>query len=677
MQYTNLLWRNGQPYSELFDDIYYSSNDDEAISGEAEFNHVFFNNNGLPKRWNRCRRFVIAELGLGSGLNCLLTIRAWLKHCDSCEEKKTLHYIAIEKYPLSPNAITELIARYPALQPYCEAFLENYPPAVATMHSRSLFDNKVVIHFKFMDACEALENDDMKVDAWYLDGFSPAKNADMWSQQLFFNIAKNSYQGTTCSTYTSAGQVKRNLLKAGFSVKKVVGYGKKREMLVADYKASSEQYVKFSDKPWYRQPTMLAVTEKNATIIGAGIAGLSVAYALVKRGWHVTVIDKHTDIASEASANPAAIVYPRFSINNDIDTDFFTAAYCYSLHFLRNLQLNIKHDFWFTCGVFQLFNKKSISTIIEKFQFNKDFVRLVTNTSDQNNNVPTTHKPARQDDDDIYAYYESAGVVLPEVLCAALKQACGSQLKFIKADISDVKNTISQNNTKPSHSWHCYSGDDLIEKTDVLIIANGAGINNLSVNRVAMKTVFPIEIVRGQVAVFDENIKSKSLQKTVNADVYVTPSIQGKHYVGATYSKDRMNCVVDKIDNDKLFDLLDNVYPDMFKQEDYVNAWVGFRTMSEDRVAIVGAMPDQYFFNEEYADLCHGKQNKTYLPARYERGLYLSVAHGSRGFTSSFLSAEIIAAQIAGEPMPVSDKVLHYLSPSRFIVKKLRQRRKS
>ena len=87
MQYTNLTWRNGQPYSEMFDDIYYSSDENEQISGESEFNHVFFKNNGLPERWNCADDFVIAELGFGSGLNCLLTIREWLKHLDEAVDR--------------------------------------------------------------------------------------------------------------------------------------------------------------------------------------------------------------------------------------------------------------------------------------------------------------------------------------------------------------------------------------------------------------------------------------------------------------------------------------------------------------------------------------------------------------------------------------------------------------
>ena len=209
MQYTNLIWRDGQPYSELFDDIYYSSNAGEVISGESEFQHVFFKHNGLPERWQERSNFVIAELGFGSGLNCILTMREWLKHCTECNEEKTLHYIAIEKHPLSAATIVDLISRYPELKQFCDELVKNYPPAIETTHSRRLFNNRVVIHFKFMDVCHALENHKLNVDAWFLDGFSPAKNPDMWSQELFFQIVLNSSEGSTCSTYTSAGWVKR------------------------------------------------------------------------------------------------------------------------------------------------------------------------------------------------------------------------------------------------------------------------------------------------------------------------------------------------------------------------------------------------------------------------------------------------------------------------------------
>ena len=123
-----------------------------------------------------------------------------------------------------------------------------------------------------------------------------------------------------------------------------------------------------------------------------------------------------------------------------------------------------------------------------------------------------------------------------------------------------------------------------------------------------------------------------------------------------------------------MLESFDRVYGGVFNSESISSTWVGFRAMSKDRVPIVGAVPDQEFFVEEYADIKHGRKNKSYRPAEYLDGLYISAAHGSRGFTSSFLSAEIIAAQITGEPAPVSKRILDYLQPSRFIVNDLKRR---
>ncbi len=664
MQYTNLNWRDGQPYSELFDDIYYSSSESEAVSGESEFQHVFFKHNSLPERWQGRSNFVIAELGFGSGLNCILTIREWLKHCAECNEQKTLHYVAIEKHPLSAETIAELISRYAELKPLCDELLKNYPPAIETTHRRSLFDNRVIIHFKFMDACNALDDQKLNVDAWFLDGFSPAKNPAMWSQELFLSIAQNSSDGATCSTYTSAGLVKRNLQKACFVVNKVSGYGKKRDMLVAELPASeasvaqlnntTRSFLKYKDKPWFELPQQKAATIKNATIkkatiIGAGIAGLSLAYALVQRGWMVTVVDKQGDNQKQASSNPAPIVYPRLSINNDVDTEFFTAAYCHALYVFKSLQKKSQKRFWFDDGLLQLMDKKRITQIINKFQFNRDFISIV--------DEPVTDRKEEQ----VTVNYASAGVVLPALLCDVLKSECGNKLNIIDAEVTHI--------TYDGKKWQCLSDSLLIKEAEILIIANGMAINDLG-----LSLTFPVEVIRGQVVELNETQASHQIKKTLNADVHITPAINSKHYLGATYTRGCGRIEICQNNNRELLDSLNKIYPDVFKEDDVCDTWVGFRTMSKDRVPIVGAVADESFFNEEYADIRHGSTTKTYQPASYLKGLYISAAHGSRGFTSSFLSAEIVASLINGDPSPVSKRVIDYLSPSRFIVNKLKRR---
>lgn len=657
MQYTNLIWRDGLPYSEQFDDIYYSSDEGENIPGESEFSHVFFRHNGLPERWQWRDDFVIAELGFGSGLNCVLTIREWLKHCAECDQKKTLHYIAIEKYPLPAETIAQLISRYPDLKPFCDALLDDYPPAIETTHSRSLFDNQVVIHFKFMDASAALDGRGLNVDAWYLDGFSPAKNPDMWSQELFENIAINSRDGASCSTYTAAGFVRRNLRHAGFVVDRVSGYGKKRDMIVARLPAERSAnrrtpLFKYKNKPWFEPPPEQAVSIKDATIIGAGIAGLSLAYALVQRGLTVTVVDDSSNKQKQASSNPAPIVYPRLSINNDVDTEFFTAAYCHALYVFRSLQKKSQQRFWFDEGLLQLMDKKRITQIINKFQLNSDFISIVER--------PDSDVFCCREEGQVVVEYKSAGVVLPAVLCDVIKNECGSKLAIIEAEITNV--------THDGEKWQCFHEAKLIKESEVLIVANGSRINNLG-----LPLVLPVEIIRGQVVELDETTESRQIKKTLNAEVHITPAINGKHYLGATYAKGCDRLEICQTDNRKLLDSLDDIYPGIFKKSDHCDSWVGFRTVSKDRVPIVGAVPDEKFFNNEYSDICHGSTKKNYPPASYLTGLYVSAAHGSRGFTSCFISAEIIASQLACEPSPVSRRVRDYLSSSRFIVNDLKR----
>jgi tRNA 5-methylaminomethyl-2-thiouridine biosynthesis bifunctional protein len=496
-----------------------------------------------------------------------------------------------------------------------------------------------------MDVYDALEAENYNVDAWYLDGFSPAKNPDMWSQQLFEKLAQNSHTGTTCSTYTSAGFVKRNMQAAGFLVNKVSGCGKKREMLVAELIDREPVSLKYKDKPWFKPPLRQQHTENKATIIGAGIAGLSLAYALVNRGWVVSIIDKHGDIAKEASSNPAPIVYPRLSINNDVDTEFYTAAFFYTLHVFKKLQEQSKHRFWFGDGLQQLMDEKRITKIIKKFQFNSDYVSV----SDEMNAEQRT------------VNYPSAGVVLPAILCDVIKNACGKKLNIINAEVNNIK--------YEKNKWLCLSDSQLIDTAEILIIANGTGINELG-----LLPKFPVEAIRGQVVELNANPVSQQIRKTINAAVHITPVINSKHYLGASYVRGCCELEVCQKDSLSLIESLNNLYPDIFKEDDYCDAWVGFRTMSKDRVPIVGAIPDEVFFNDEYADICHGKVNKNYQPAQYLKGLYVSAAHGSRGFTSSFLSAEIIVSLIEGEPVPTSRRVLNYLNPSRFIVNNLKCR---
>lgn len=661
MQYTNLIWRDGEPYSDRFDDIYYSSTGGESISGESEFNHVFFRNNGLPERWQENRDFVIAELGFGSALNCLLTIREWLHYLDETkcssaveegvETKRTLHYIAIEKYPFSAEDIALLHASHTELKPYCDEMVDNYPPAIKASHSRRLFNGRVVIHYKFMDAYDALNNASLNVDAWYLDGFSPANNPGIWSDKLFSTLPQNSRLHATCATYTSAGFVRRNLQDAGFDVKKVKGHGKKRDMIVARLNHKPLLDLRYADKAWFVQREYDKNYPENVTILGGGIAGLSIAYSMVQRGISVTIIDRHGSETKETSSNLAAIIYPRLSLDNDVDTDFYMSAFCHALYVLNKLQEKNQKKFWFEGGLLQSVDHKRIDLILKKFRFNNDYISI------NKYSLPQKIKNKNQ----VFVEYKKAGTVIPKMLCDAIKKECGDKLKFISSDITEIQ--------YDGNGWNCMAGNKVINTEKLLIIANGAKTKELEYS-----ASFPVETVRGQMMELNVNSASQNISKVVNSDVYVTPVMADKHVVGGTYSRDNKNVEVDDRDNQALFESVNSLYPGVFEAENYKRAWVGFRAMSKDRVPVVGAVPDFEFFNNEYADIKNGDIKKRYQPAKNLKGLYVSVAHGSRGFTSCFLSAEIIASQLLGEPSVVSKKVLDYLNPSRFIVNDLKRR---
>ena len=211
-------------YSEQFDDIYFSPE-----NGLAESDFVFFEGNDLPARWAAAgEKFTIAETGFGTGLNFLLACK---KFKESVKHKNTeLHYISFEKYPLSRDDIAEALECWRAeLSSYLDAFLKMYPLRVPGFHRVQLDDN-IFLTLIFDDANDALPQLDVPqgVDAWFLDGFAPSKNPDMWSDEIFAQMARLSAPTATFATFTAAGFVKRGLQEAGFDVHKVAGFGRKR-----------------------------------------------------------------------------------------------------------------------------------------------------------------------------------------------------------------------------------------------------------------------------------------------------------------------------------------------------------------------------------------------------------------------------------------------------------------
>lgn len=226
--YAKLEWHDGMPYSAMFNDVYFSSDD-----GLLETEYVFIEGNELASRWQSldAGTFSIMETGFGTGLNFLCAANCWLKHAPP---DATLYFTSVEKYPLSPEDIGKALSRWPALHSISGELLTQYESLLKT-GTIALFNGRIKLNVLVGDATSCLSQLSRKTDAWFLDGFAPAKNQDMWQTALFAQMARLSHDKTSFATFTSAGAVRRGLLAAGFSVVKRAGFGKKREMLCGYY----------------------------------------------------------------------------------------------------------------------------------------------------------------------------------------------------------------------------------------------------------------------------------------------------------------------------------------------------------------------------------------------------------------------------------------------------------
>ncbi len=641
MKYAQIEWNNATPRSTEFGDVYFS-----AADGVEETRYVFLQQNELPRRWLDADSFVIAETGFGTGLNFLVTMMAWL---ESAADDACLHFISIENHPVSPADIACLGHHWPALKPFVDELLLSYPPPVSGMHLIDLAGGKIRLYLFFDEVEHALGQIECKVDAWYLDGFAPARNPQMWNERVFELIAANTGVGGSFATYTAAGAVRRGLADAGFVVQKVPGYADKRDMLKGFIFEQSRYPV---DRPWFTIPARSS-SEKSATIIGAGLAGLAVAWSLVRRGWKISLIDRHETVAGEASGNPAGLLMPRLTQDKTIDARFYANAFSYSVQCLDHLQSASSEQFWFKTGNVLVDDSARLKKLTETHQYPENFIRYLG--GDEAGRVTGI------DLDRDALFFVDGGWVNVKLLCGALKRECGNRLEFIQSEIANI--------SLKHDRWTVTGGNDApIAEAECLVVANGAQAKMFS----ALDWL-PVSPVRGQLTLLKQSENSRNLQCGISAERYVTPASDGVHVVGASYNPGDVSAELSITDQQHNIDKIDRLLPGLFRQQDELSGRVAFRAVSEDRVPVVGCVPDSDAFQSDYHDLQHGRQARQYPPGRYLPGLYLSTAHGSRGLASCFISGETVAAIICNDPVPVEKDILDYLNPARFIIRKLKR----
>jgi tRNA 5-methylaminomethyl-2-thiouridine biosynthesis bifunctional protein len=279
---------DGAPRSRLFDDVYYSSFD-----GLAESRAVYLEGCGLPQAWRGRARFVVGELGFGTGLNVLALLDLWRR---TREPGARLHIFSIEAFPMSADEARRALAVWPELADLAERLTRQWPRRARGFHRIALDDLGAVLDLAVMDAADALQAWTGAADAWFLDGFSPACNPAMWSEAVLAGVARRSAPGARAATFTVAGAVRRGLEAEGFTVEKCPGFGRKKQRLEARRTGSP--------------PAAPQTPAPSVAIIGAGIAGAALARAFHALGAAVQVIEA-AGAGAGASGNPAALVMAR------------------------------------------------------------------------------------------------------------------------------------------------------------------------------------------------------------------------------------------------------------------------------------------------------------------------------------------------------------------------------
>lgn len=533
----------GAPRSAQFDDVYFS-----AENGLAETHHVFLQGNNLPAAWQGAERYTIAETGFGTGLNFLAL---WKLFDDTAGKNAQLDFISFEKFPLTAAQIREGLEPFASeLQPYLDQYLARYPILVPGYHRLDF--GRVRLTLIFDDVNVALPLIDAAVDCWFLDGFTPSKNPEMWTDAVFQNMMRVTRSGGTFATFTAAGFVKRGLREAGFRVEKADGFGSKRDMLTGK-----------KDGVFIPQKKVGG----SVAIVGGGLAGTAAARVLSKRGLLPTIYEAGNALADGASGSMLGMFNPRFCAQRNADSDFYTAAYA---QFLRSAHDLRETDFK-KVGALHLVNtpekEKRFYAMLENWGWDAAHMRCLN--AQEASDIAEIKISAEA------LYLPDGGYVAPYKLCEAYAKEC------------DIRYNSFINNMEEIDA-------------DYIVLAGGAAMKKLV-------PWLPVHGVRGQVTSVESKGLLSSLKCNVHYGGYISAACDGVHKIGATFQKWLEHIDVLEEDHAENIARLKENIP-AFTEESFSiqSGWSGIRTSSHDRFPIIGKVPGHENLYVSTAHASHG-----------------------------------------------------------------------
>jgi tRNA 5-methylaminomethyl-2-thiouridine biosynthesis bifunctional protein len=590
---------DGTPFSSEVGDIYHSTH-----GGLPQARHVFLAGNGLPHRWAGRERFVVVETGFGLGLNFLATWQAWR---DDPQRSQRLHFVSVELRPFEREDLAAALGAFDELAPLAHALVESWPGPVAGFHRMHFDAGRVALTLLIGDARELLPQLVARVDAFYLDGFAPARNPQIWSPDVVRELSRLAAPGATLATWTVAGGVRAALSDAGFTLEKKEGFAGKRDMLVGGREGHAGD------------PTVA----RHAVVIGAGLAGALVADRLCARGWEIDLVDART----EPSVSAVGAVRPVANLRDAVNAQVSRSAFLHALQLSPELAGSDEAFVWERCGVLQLANDAEEAARFDAIVRSQGWPASLLQSVD----AAQAGELAQWRVATGGWWFPAGGLVSPRSLAmAALERAGGRVRRELGRPVARVD--------REGAFWRALDADErVIAQAPILVLANAADIA-----RLMPEARLRLSTVRGQVTYLPPS-PQRSVARVVSGNGYVAPIPGGGHAIGATYQHDDYDPTVRPQDNRQNLERAESLLPGFTHglAPASLGGWTGFRTTVTDRLPIFG---------------------ETIIP-----GVCVAGGLGSRGLLWAPLGAEVLASQLCDEPLPLSRDHAGAISPRRFL----------
>jgi len=617
----DLTWHDGVPESARFGDVYFSRD-----NGLAETRYVFLEHNQLSERFSSLpegQAFVIAETGFGTGLNFLAAWQAWRERAP--DYATTLHFVTVERFPLTRPDLSRALALWPELAPLAKQLIEQYPPLTHGVH-RILFDGgRVRLTLYLGDMMDAWDSLDFQADAWFLDGFAPARNPDMWLDQAITKIRVHSKPGATLATFTAVGRIRRALESVGFDMRKTPGFGRKRDMLVgrlpADDTASTAA-------PEFVSEALSKPKSEPVAIIGAGIAGCLLARNLAERGIEVILLDAAAEPGSGASGNVQGATYVKLGVDYNDQSELALTA----LTFTQRYYERFRDHHWHPTGLLQLAWSEQEQDRQRRFLDRNHYPTEVLYPVNQQQASELTGVATASGG----LWFPGSGWLEPARLCSELSDHPKIRKEF-EATVERLK--------RVPQGWSAEITDGATMTAGQVVICAG----HLTPELIPMAGAFKLKSIRGQVAHLDAAGMADP-NAVICGPRYVNPAHQGQALIGATFDLRDTNPEPTAASHQENLTAVEEFLPGLVENPaDQAKSSAG-------RVSFRCATHDY----QPVADELHDSAGQ-----RCEN-LFLFTGLGSKGLTYAPLLAEYLADRLSGQPQCLPGRLMRRVASGRL-----------